>query len=54
MGTHSNYVQDRFKTDKSNNFSLQTEQVVNVWSYGTEETDNISRVDKKSRLYNQD
>jgi len=48
MGTHSNYVQDRFKTDKSNNSPVETQQVVNFRSHGTEETNNISRLDKRA------
>lgn len=50
LGTHSNYVQDRFETDTSSNFRLQTQQVVNFWSCGTEETNNSSTLDKKSML----
>lgn len=40
---HSNYPQDGFKTDKSNNFPLQIQQEVKSWSCGTEVTDNIKR-----------
>lgn len=47
MSTNLNYVQERFKTDKSMNFPLQTQQVLNFWSCGTEET-NISGLDKRA------
>lgn len=45
------------KADKVNNFSLWTEQVMNLWnvlSHKIEQNNDISRLDEKSRLYKED
>lgn len=47
MSTNLNYVQGRCKTDKSINFPLQTQQMLNFWSCGTKET-NIGGLDKRA------